>query len=53
MKSKLVSIDEANQMLPLLKSIVDDIRYCWEQIIAKRTELAKGDPGRNQGGPPA
>ena len=39
MKSKLVSIEEANRMLPLLRSIVDDIRYCWEQIIAKRTRL--------------
>ena len=39
MKSKLVSIDEANRMLPLLRSIVDDIRFCWEQIISKRTEL--------------
>jgi len=39
MKSKLVSIDEANRMLPLLHSIVDDIRFCWEQIISKRTEL--------------
>jgi hypothetical protein len=39
MKSKLVSIEEANRMLPLLRSIVEDIRYCWEQIIAKRTRL--------------
>ena len=59
MKSKLVSIEEANRMLPLLRSIVDDIRYCWEQIIAKRTRLetlekgqegAEADAGDTSGG---
>ncbi len=39
MKSRLVSIEEANRMLPLLRGIVSDIRRCWDQIIAKRTEL--------------
>ena len=46
MKSKLVSIEEANRMLPLLRSIVDDIRYCWEQIIAKRTRLETLEKGQ-------
>lgn len=39
MKSKLMTIEEANCMLPLLRRIVTDIRKSWEQIIAKRTEL--------------
>lgn len=39
MNSRLVTIEEANQMLPLLRRIVADIRCAWDQIIAKRTEL--------------
>jgi hypothetical protein len=34
-----VTIDEANRMLPLLRSIVLDIRASWNMIINKRTEL--------------
>jgi hypothetical protein len=39
MESRLISIDEANRMLPLLRHIVRDIVTSWEQIIYKRTEL--------------
>lgn len=39
MESRLISIDEANRMLPLLRHIVGDIVTSWEQIIYKRTEL--------------
>jgi hypothetical protein len=39
MKSRLLTIEEANRMLPLLRKIVHDIRGCWEFIIARRTEL--------------
>lgn len=39
MKSRLVTIEEANRMIPLLHNIVEDIRSSWDQIIAKRTEL--------------
>ncbi len=39
MESKVISIQEANRMLPLLRQIVADIMTHWEQIIAKRTEL--------------
>ena len=39
MESKIISIQEANRMLPLLRQIVMDIMTHWEQIIAKRTEL--------------
>ena len=39
MESKLISIEEANRMLPLLRQIVKDITTNWELIIYKRTEL--------------
>lgn len=39
MESKLISIEEANRMLPLLRQIVVDIMTNWERIIYKRTEL--------------
>lgn len=39
MESKVISIQEANRMLPLLRRIVIDIMSNWEQIISKRTEL--------------
>ncbi len=39
MESKVISIQEANRMLPLLRQIVSDIMTHWEQIISKRTEL--------------
>ncbi len=39
MESKVISIQEANRMLPLLRRIVIDITSHWEQIISKRTEL--------------
>ena len=39
MESRLISIEEANRMLPLLRHIVKDIVASWEQIIFKRTEL--------------
>jgi hypothetical protein len=39
MESKMISIQEANRMLPLLRQIVMDVTVHWEQIISKRTEL--------------
>ena len=39
MESKIISIQDANRMLPLLRQIVLDIMSHWEQIIGKRTEL--------------
>ncbi len=39
MESRIISIDEANRMLPLLRHIVDDIMANWEKIIVKRTQL--------------
>ena len=39
MESKLISIEEANRMLPLLRQIVKDITTNLELIIYKRTEL--------------
>lgn len=39
MESRLISIEEANRMLPLLRQIVQDIVTNWELIIYKRTEL--------------
>ncbi len=38
-KSRILSLEEANRMLPLLERIVRDIMKTWEQIIQKRTEL--------------
>ncbi len=39
MESKLISIHDAQRMLPLLRRIVTDITQKWELIIYKRTEL--------------
>jgi len=39
MESKIIPIQDANRMLPLLRQIVLDIMSHWEQIIAKRTDL--------------
>ncbi len=39
MESNVISIQEANRMLPLLRQIVRDIMSHWERIILKRTEL--------------
>ncbi len=49
MESKLISVEEANRMLPLLRSIVADIMSSWEEIIYKRTELEclEKDAGRS------
>lgn len=41
MKANLVTIQEANAMIPLLRSIVMDIRSSWNAIITKRTELER------------
>jgi hypothetical protein len=38
-QSRVISLEEANNMLPLLGKIVRDITSTWEQIIQKRTEL--------------
>jgi hypothetical protein len=45
MESKLITIDDANRMLPLLRQIVQDIVTNWEQIIAKRTQLEALEKG--------
>ena len=45
MESKLITIDDANRMLPLLRQIVKDIVTNWEQIIAKRTHLEALEKG--------
>ena len=39
MEAKVISIEEANRMLPLLKGIVGDIMLKWKAIIEKRAEL--------------
>ena len=39
MESRIISIDEANRMLPLLRHIVEDIIANWDKIICKRTRL--------------
>lgn len=39
MESKVISIRDANRMLPLLRQIVNDIMSHWDLIIQKRTEL--------------
>ena len=50
MQSKLISIEEANRMLPLLRRIVGDITRNWEQIIYKRTELECLEKGVDSAG---
>jgi hypothetical protein len=51
MESRLISIEEANRMLPLLREIVRDIISHWEQIIYKRTELECLEKGLDSAGP--
>jgi hypothetical protein len=38
-KSKILSIEESNRMLPLLQVIVRDVMKCWDSIIYKRSQL--------------
>ena len=38
-QSRLVTVDDANKMLPLLERVVSDIVEVWDGIIQKRTEL--------------
>ncbi len=38
-QSSLVTVDDANRMLPLLEKVVVDIVTVWDEIIQKRTEL--------------
>ena len=38
--STTITVEQANKMLPLVRSIVSDIMGMWEQILTKRTELA-------------
>ena len=45
MESKIIGIDEANRMLPLLRQIVGDIMNHWEKIIDKRTRLEQLEKG--------
>jgi len=39
LKSRILSLEEANHMLPLLRGIVRDVMGTWSAIIQKRTEL--------------
>ena len=50
MQSKLISIEEANRMLPLLRRIVGDVTRNWEQIIYKRTEVECLEKGVDSAG---
>ncbi|MEM7236099.1 MAG: DUF2203 domain-containing protein [Planctomycetota bacterium] len=50
MESKIIGLDEANRMLPLLRSIVEDIMAHWEDIIAKRSELECLEKGLDPAG---
>src|SRR4029453_11457194 len=50
MESKLISIEEANRMFPLLRQIVADIMVNWERIIYKRTELECLEKGVDSAG---
>ncbi len=46
MESKVISIEGANRMLPLLRQIVVDVMTNWEEIISKRTEIECLEKGR-------
>ncbi len=46
MESKLISIQEANKMLPLIKSIVASIMEAWQTIIVSRTDLETYQQGK-------
>lgn len=37
MQVKLISLDEANRMLPLIKSIMSDIQKCWPKAVEAKT----------------
>ncbi len=39
MEAKILSLEEANRMLPLLRRIVRDIMEHWSLIVSKRAEL--------------
>ncbi len=48
MKSKILSIEDANRMLPLLEKIVSDLMGAWSDIIQRRTELELIDKGQSK-----
>ena len=50
MESQIISVDEANRMLPLLRHIVGDIVSHWEKIIQKRTQLECMEKGLDPSG---
>lgn len=52
MESRLITIEEANRMLPLLRQIVNDIVTNWEMIIHKRTALEALEKGLDENGKP-
>ena len=45
MDTKILSLEETNRMLPLLRQIVRDIMEHWNLIIAKRAELESIEKG--------
>jgi len=49
METRILSLSEANRMLPLLRQIVRDIMENWEQIVAKRTELEELEKAKEEG----
>lgn len=49
MKSRILSLEEANNMLPLLSKIVGDLMKTWDSIIQKRTELELLEKGPDNG----
>ena len=53
MESRIISIEEANRMLPLLHQIMRDITTHWEKIIQRRTQLECLEKDLRQGRPGA
>lgn len=39
MRSRIIPLEEANRMLPLLKQVVSDLMKTWTEIIHQRTRL--------------
>jgi hypothetical protein len=50
MESRIIALEDANRMLPLLRRIVSDIMTNWEKIIQKRTQLECLEKGLDASG---